>query len=98
MKRQMVLLLMSVLVLAALAQSAKTPPKRTAKPAIIDPGSVTNGVYTNRGFGFSYKIPFGWVERTDEMQEGSEPGKSATLLSIFERPPDAVGETVNSAV
>jgi hypothetical protein len=49
-------------------------------------------------FGFRYQIPYGWVDRTQEMQAGNEPGKSALLLAVFERPPEATGETVNSAV
>ena len=87
-------------------------------------------------FGFTYKIPFAWVDRTRDMQgiakpeeearapnaegstahaghaneanhdttgqrsEQSSPGtgKSETLLAIFERPPEAPGETINSAV
>lgn len=79
-------------------------------------------------FGFVYKIPFGWVDRTAEMQSSdSKPaaaqaasgaptdtqaqrdgkpdnngaGSSAssrTLLAVFERPPEARGETINSAV
>ena len=32
------------------------------------------------------------------MQEGGEPGKSLVLLSSFERPPEAKGDTVNSAI
>lgn len=62
-------------------------------------------------FGFTYTVPFGWVDRTSDMQAsatdssgegGQEPteqsGKSETLLAIFERPPGAAGETINSAV
>jgi hypothetical protein len=63
-------------------------------------------------FGFSYTVPFGWVDRTGDMQqdaadEGSPqagsmaspaPAKSRTLLAVFERPPGASGETINSAV
>jgi len=32
------------------------------------------------------------------MQEGDEAGKSALLLAVFERPPEATGDTINSAV
>ena len=47
----------------------------------IDAGSVSNGVYRNRAFGFSYKIPPGWVLRTDEMnarEEYSDSGEDNT--------------------
>lgn len=59
---------------------------------------MNDGVYRNPFFGFSYKAPYGWVDRTQDMQEGSEPGKSMVLLAMFERPPQAAGDTVNSAV
>ena len=69
-------------------------------------------------FGFTYKVVFGWVERTKEMQAsgaGQEPvpnepatgrtqpseakGKAPEiLLAVFERPPQAQGQTINSAV
>ncbi|MBO0911155.1 MAG: hypothetical protein J2P13_05130 [Acidobacteria bacterium] len=71
-------------------------------------------------FGFAYKIPFGWVDRTadlgNEAQNGGgedaknpraegqapdeRPSSSAaeTLLAVFERPPAAPGDTINSAV
>lgn len=69
-------------------------------------GSISDGLLKCPRFGFTYKVPYGWVDRTDDMQEegeGEEPrnapaGKSQTLLAIFERPPGAPGETINSAV
>jgi hypothetical protein len=79
--------------------SSKPKAKQGPAPsAIIDHGSVVNGVYRNPSFGFSYKIPFGWVERTDQMQEDpNDPSKTLVLLSVFERPPEATGDTINSA-
>jgi hypothetical protein len=77
------------------AQASSKPKARQAAP---DPGTVENGTCRNAFFAFSYKIPFGWVERTAQMQEGSESGKSQLLLAIFERPPEAPGDAVNSAV
>ena len=59
---------------------------------------MNDGVYRNPFFGFSYKAPYGWVDRTQDMQQGGEPGKSMVLLAMFERPPEAAGDTVNSAV
>src|SRR5437868_2026636 len=69
-----------------------------ARSITSDAGSMNDGVYRNPFFGFSYKAPYGWVDRTQDMQEGSEPGKSMVLLGMFERPPQAAGESVNSAV
>ena len=64
-----------------------------------DPGSIHGQLYRNRTFGFSYKIPFGWVQRTTDMRETSSNNeKSLLLLAAFERPPEAMGESVNSAV
>ena len=63
-----------------------------------DAGSVAGGVYHNSFFAFDYAIPYGWVDRTREMAEGSEVGKSMALLSLFERPPEASEGSVNPAV
>ncbi len=65
--------------------------------------SVQNGAYHSAyhsaTFGFSYRVPFGWVERTAEMQQGpADPATGHVLLAVFERPPEATGETINSAV
>jgi hypothetical protein len=74
-------------------------------------------------FGFTYKVIFGWVDRTEDMQQdenlsdqSAEAGSpdtttpppdqpkalssqsAETLLAVFERPPAAPGETINSAV
>ena len=61
--------------------------------------------------GFTYKVPFGWVDRTEDMQEAASLAKSSqdnvrpkgeqagrTLLAAFERPPGTSSERVNSAV
>ena len=110
---------------------------QTARPATPRRSNVTQDeqLYRNATFGFSYKIPYGWVERTEEMREpaaepkadsGEASGASASssnskaasrnksgsekstknksvnlsdvLLAVFERPPQAEGESVNSAV
>jgi hypothetical protein len=69
-----------------------------ASPA-PDQGTFTDGVYRNRTFGFSYKVPYGWVDRTSQMRQGaSDLSGSLLLLSAFERPPEAAGDTVNSSV
>ena len=69
------------------------------KTSIPAPGSISQGEYRNPGFGFSYKLPFGWVDRTADVQDDTaDPLKSQLLLAIFERPPEATGDTINSAV
>src|SRR6476661_5559630 len=83
------------------ASSSKVPAR--AKSSAPGAGAISDGVYRNLSFGFSYKLPYGWVDRTSEMQDDSTgptnaAAKSLLLLAIFERPPEAAGETVNSAV
>jgi hypothetical protein len=96
-------------------QSSSAQHARKAVPGAVsrlDAGSVSNGVYRNPGFGFTCKIPAGWVLRTQEMnaqknedaetdsgQAASEPAKGGrVLLAAFSRPPEARGEDVNSSI
>jgi len=95
----------AILVFATLPAAAQHVPTQSSssKPhahlnAPPDPGEVREGVYRNPTFGFSYKLPFGWVERTEQMRQDSSGSKSLVLLSAFERPSEAAGDTVNSAV
>ena len=81
------------LTLAAQTQHKIIPPPPTPPAVTADPQ-----LYRNPTFGFRYQIPYGWVDRTKEMQEGNEAGKSALLLAVFARPPEATGDAINSAV
>jgi hypothetical protein len=55
--------------------------------------------YRNNAFGFRYNVIVGWVNRTKQMQPSEQgPGEGQVLLAVFERPPEAAGDTVNSAV
>jgi hypothetical protein len=85
------------LTLPAPAQSKPAP---AAKPAAKPSASNDDAqLYRNPTFGFRYQIPYGWVDRTKEMQPGNESGNtSEVLLAVFERPPEAAGDTINSAV
>jgi hypothetical protein len=83
---------------AAEESSSRSKAKSAIKVALPDAGTVADGVYRNRFFGFAYKLPYGWVDRTDRMQDDSEPGKSQVLLAAFEHPPEASTESINSAV
>jgi hypothetical protein len=81
------------------SSSSKSKPRseQAAKPNPKPAAEVS--VYRDSQFAFSYKIPFGWVDRTQQMQDPeADPSKSKLLLAVFERPPEAVGDTVNSAV
>ena len=74
---------------------SSTATKPPAKPATR---AENPQLYRNAVYGFRYTIPYGWVDRSQQMKEGSEPGKSELLLAVFEHPPEATGDTVNSAV
>jgi hypothetical protein len=94
-------LLVIPLALSAVLLCAQESPTRPVLHSHlgIEPGSTENGTYRNSALGVQYKIPFGWVDRTEQMREPStDPGKSLLLLAVFERPPQAAGDSVNSAV
>lgn len=77
---------------------AKAAPTTHAAAKSIS-GSLHGSSYTNPFFGFSCEVPFGWVDRTQEMGEGAnQPARAQVLLAFFEHPPEAVTKTVNSAV
>jgi hypothetical protein len=79
------------------SSSSRQPPH--SKSSVPESGAINDGVYRNHAFDFSYKLPFGWVDRTADMQDDSADAfKSRLLLAIFERPPEATGDTINSAV
>jgi len=78
---------------------AQQAPSSKAASTTPDPGAIANGVYRNSSFGFSYKLPYGWVDRSDDMrQEAAASPKATVLLGVFEHPPEATGNTLNSAV
>jgi hypothetical protein len=114
-----VLTLLGVGILPAQTRKAAT---RTKPIADEKCGPLTDQILSCPKFGFTYKVIFGWVDRTSDMQQDeSLPDQSAnesskltspaadqpkpassdsskTLLAVFERPPGAPGETINSAV
>jgi hypothetical protein len=65
---------------------------------ISRPTASAETLYRNSAFAFRYRIPYGWVERTKEMQGDYDVDKGEVFLAIFERPPQAAGDSVNSAV
>jgi hypothetical protein len=100
---------------AGQSQSSSSHSSQSARHAASDSspdlGSVSNGVYHNKTFGFTCRIPDGWVLRTDEMNARDEEtsadsadGRAASsngakvLLAAFSRPPAAKGEEVNSSI
>ena len=58
--------------------SSSAPGQKPPADSGIEAGSVANGIYRNKGLGLSYKIPAGWVLRTEEMNaDKSSPDASA---------------------
>jgi hypothetical protein len=106
MRRILVQILLVLTVLATtFAQEAgsSSKSKRTTEQHATHhttPSTTTaETLYRNAEFTFTYKIPYAWVDRTQQMQdESADPTKSKLLLAIFERPPEVTGDTVNSAV
>jgi len=99
---------------ASQSSSSAKHPKKPATPITtgLESGTITNSVYQNKTLGLTYKIPEGWVLRTDELNARQEeqpaadpavpaPASSAgakVLLAAFSRPPEAKGEDVNSSI
>jgi hypothetical protein len=98
----------AILLLGFSLAESQTQRKPAAPPA-SKPAEDAQ-LYRNTTFGFRFQIPYGWVDRTKDMREqeatdrpdakekASNIGKGEVLLAVFERPPEATGETINSAV
>jgi hypothetical protein len=87
---------------AGVSSSADKKHVKGAPDSDIDAGAVTDGVYRNKTLGLTWKIPEGWVLRTEEMNEGAnrelQQGAGKVLLAAFSRPPAAQGEDVNASI
>jgi hypothetical protein len=99
---------------ASSGNSSSSSAKHSTRAAVaadsrLDAGAVKNGIYRNAEFGFSCKIPAGWVLRTEEMNASEDAGNESNentttsgtgqvLLATFSRPPEARGEDVNSSI
>jgi len=89
--------------IAILALGLALPAQAQSRPAAKPPAkpSASNDdtrLYRNSTFAFRYRIPFGWVDRTKEMQQGNDAGKAEVILAVFARPPEAAGDIINSAL
>jgi hypothetical protein len=79
--------------------SSKARQKTEQHAKTSAPAESDQRLYRNAEFGFTYRVRYGWVDRTHDMQpEANDPAKPQLLLAAFERPPEATGDTVNSAV
>ena len=96
---------------AVLLMPGASSAQAASKPSLPDCEPLAGQILRCPKAGFTYKIPFGWVDRTEDMQEAASVAKSSqdnnrtegeqagkTLLAVFERPPGTSGEGVNSAV
>ena len=105
--RRITFALLLGLSLIAVSQTQHKPAAPPSKSARNEAAQL----YRNANFAFRFQIPYGWVDRTKEMRneeasENSDPKDKPekekptgeVLLAVFERPPDAIGETINSAV
>ena len=94
--------MLAALALSAFAAQAKTksPANQAVKPLpAVAPGAITDGLYRNPSFNFTYKLPYGWVDRTDRMRDDShDPSQGMVLLAVFERPPEVEDSTINSGL
>src|SRR5712672_2022304 len=95
------------------SSASRTRASKKVRPAVpsLDAGSLSGGAYRNSSFGFTCKIPAGWVLRTEEMnarddegatsanEAATDSGKSGrVLLAAFSRPPEARAEDVNGSI
>jgi hypothetical protein len=98
------ILLVLILVGTAYAQDPGSSSKTKQKPEQhvtrhTPPSPTAETLYHNPEFALTYKVPYAWVDRTQQMQDdSSDSTKSKLLLAVFERPPEVTGDTVNSAV
>jgi hypothetical protein len=80
--------------------TSRKPTKSSPVSAGVDPGTVTNGLYRNKTFGFACRIPEGWVLRTDELnaQEdnpaNADPGHAADAAKDSPPPASSAGARV----
>lgn len=101
----------AVLLVTGAAAAQKTAPN--SKPSLPECAPLAGQLLHCPKLGFTYKVTFGWVDRTEDMQESASPatpkaernGEQATaeptgktLLAAFERPPGTSGSDINSAV
>ena len=64
-----------------------------------DPGSYDEGthLYRNRTYAFAFKVPAGWVLRTEQIATEGSPADQV-FLAAFERPPEATGPAPASTI
>ena len=79
--------------------SSSTPTKHVNRSTAangIEDGAVTNGVYRNKSLALSFKIPPGWVLRTEEMNAGEQGSDAETASESKSLPQGARGNAGES--
>ena len=104
----LLLLLVSPLPTTSFGQSGENRGDKRAEGSKCGP--LSGQVFRCPTFAFSVKVPFGWVDRSEQMRATSESAsegsaqklasssRSEVLLAVFEHPPEVVGETINRAI
>src|ERR1700733_7751534 len=71
------LIIFAFVVAFSMATASQAAPKGATPAPKTPPPSQDEQLYRNATFGFRYKVPYGWVERTEEMREPAEPKTDA---------------------
>jgi hypothetical protein len=89
-------LLFGVLFLSCFAFAQKGSPSSPFDPGTYDPSTH---LYRNRALALTLKVPYGWVDRTKQMNPDSpDPAKGSVLLAVFERPPEASNSSLDPTI
>ena len=81
---------------AAQSQSSSSKHTRGSSTRVVPDlgaGTVANGVYRNRALGLTYRIPAGWVLRTEEMNARGEADSDAGGAEAKSSPQGSQGNT-----
>ena len=103
----LVILLLAGQLQTTLSGQSRSPAEKSAVG--LKCGPIADQLFKCPKFGFTVRVPFGWVDRTDDMQGKSESAAdgsvrqateqgSQVLLAVFEHPPEVVADTINSAI
>ena len=75
--------------------SSSTPTKNVNRSTAangLEDGAVTNGVYRNKSLALSFKIPPGWVLRTEELNARDEESSASAKSEEGRAAPDRTAE------
>src|SRR5258706_7641646 len=67
---------------SSIRSRAHATQKERSAQSSLDAGSVSAGMYRNPAFGFAWKIPAGWVLRTEEMNAREGEGVKSSSVPV----------------